>query len=721
MNKLSRFSLILLLAAWHHTPALAYAYVNSDDRGKELLAAPLNDFDFDVQYLVANPSLRLKAVEDPDKPFEPRLVMSRDLRREYELGRLSADDAVKVTRMRNSANASEAYAEGVGLQEGLRLYTAGAVAFDKYDFTAAQSFFGRASNLPGADPAYRVWSEYMLGRTEARLGHAELAERALMATRQLVIDGAPDPVGLGVASYGAQARLLLTEAGGLLGEQDFTLGKPGRSTLLQRAMDLYVQQAATGSTSAANSLHILCKEIQHEPADTVVLDGSELARQVFLLYMLEYGGRWNGPANAVDRLKSLLPRFSTTMPDFASQLADAAYRVGDLTLAETYARQSDSAMALWTRAKLALARDQRDQAWDLLQQAMHMVKVESEQPSLGPDAIRALNRDAGQLAAARGDFEAALTSFRTAQDWDDAAYIAEQVLTAQELRNYVDGSVNEPATAEAQSQWRYSDPPADPQIDLHLRALLGRRLIRTGETYDVAKYFNHHAEAKCTIFDTNVSCNARLLTQFPTDQFDLVTAYIGYQDTVAHARGVKAADALYHMAILERYMPDTLFNREMPSSHIDVPTASRNLTVDTFMGLDEIERVNTSAGESKIDETPRRLVGAHLMQAADDLPPSSQAYAAVLCFGMDWTSAVSEQSANAFYRRYLAAGSPGAWTAHFGNNCPQPDFAEAASSDPRHRAVYWLRHHRSFIFVCSSAGALLLLGLLAVRLARRPA
>jgi cellulose synthase operon protein C len=90
------------------------------------------------------------------------------------------------------------------------------------------------------------------------------------------------------------------------------------------------------------------------------------------------------------------------------------------------------------------------------------------------------------------------------------------------------------------------------------------------------------------------------------------------------------------------------------------------------------------------------------VHAADLLPPRSQAFAAVLCHATSWMMDTAKTDGNEFesgvlvhqlYRRYLKEGPHVAWAAHFGRDCPEPNF-ESAARLPRTLA---LRHARHFV------------------------
>ena len=65
-------------------------------------------------------------------------------------------------------------------------------------------------------------------------------------------------------------------------------------------------------------------------------------------------------------------------------------------------------------------------------------------------------------------------------------------------------------------------------------------------------------------------------------------------------------------------------------------------------------------------------------QAADLLPPKSQAYAAVLCNAASWVIKRDAKTGRALYQRYINTGTRYPWAAKFGYDCPAPDFAAVA-------------------------------------------
>ncbi|MGL1779434.1 hypothetical protein ACSTG7_23725, partial [Vibrio parahaemolyticus] len=65
------------------------------------------------------------------------------------------------------------------------------------------------------------------------------------------------------------------------------------------------------------------------------------------------------------------------------------------------------------------------------------------------------------------------------------------------------------------------------------------------------------------------------------------------------------------------------------------------------------------------------------MKSADALPARSQAFAAVLCQGVNFVY-YDQPRAEQLYLRYVKEGAAVPFSADFGQNCVEPDFAAAA-------------------------------------------
>src|SRR5271154_1206383 len=113
---------------------------------------------------------------------------------------------------------------------------------------AAQRF-DALLQLPPSDRLRATWAAYMLGRIYALAGDGDKAAAHFQLTRTLAMQGAPDPSGLAVASYGEEARLHLKRAESYFITPN-NLPKERSDDYVREmsaAVWLYAQQAAVGS------------------------------------------------------------------------------------------------------------------------------------------------------------------------------------------------------------------------------------------------------------------------------------------------------------------------------------------------------------------------------------------------------------------------------------------------------------------------------------------
>jgi hypothetical protein len=103
--------------------------------------------------------------------------------------------------------------------------------------------------------------------------------------------------------------------------------------------------------------------------------------------------------------------------------------------------------------------------------------------------------------------------------------------------------------------------------------------------------------------------------------------------------------------------------------------ANDELKVGPLVAEDEVKRQQASAAQPDQRYHYRFVATALASKAADNLPHTSQAFAAVLCEASGWNSSIEEQSA--IYQRYVKEGPYVEWAADFGHQCPYPDFENA--------------------------------------------
>lgn len=391
------------------------------------------------------------------------------------------------------------------------LYLRGAFSYWKNDFITAREYWRELLALPAAERQhYTVNAAYMIGRTYvpddprdrgtpvrySRHDESMLESvRWFQQTREAAAAGFDDLSGLSQASLGWEARAW------------FFNGDDAK------AIRLYLQQHACGDDkSAMLSLRAVASSaLEHTAWDAQSAPDSETAgaleklaqdepsRRVLTLYVLARFGSspwWSGSAEK--RNERMARAWAATLekcklrdvPD-TDRLAWLAYQAGYYELAETWLRSAsaDSVPANWIRAKLAL------RAGDSQGAETFLAKVTAS-PALLGEARPVAWADLGRVRMGRSKFTDALDAFMRGGHWEDSAYIAERVLTLDEVKSYVDSHEFSETGA---SRFLNQDSDGD-NMDGHweknfdrmmfsLRHLLARRLARANCNDFAGKYF----------------------------------------------------------------------------------------------------------------------------------------------------------------------------------------------------------------------------------------
>ncbi|WP_386066319.1 hypothetical protein ACFJIW_17500 [Tahibacter sp. UC22_41] len=720
-------SLALATALWSF-PGLAcgpdFPHELLTDRHASVYDLVEGTFDFEAAQLVPRPANAFKPSENLwEAPGESRETVEKE-----ELGE---DGWAKAQAMRESADDAAAWAAGEGLAQDVRLYLAGARAFQAGETEVARRRFEAVLALPADQRSRRgVWAQFMLGRVRlafdvhydadqlaaiaAGKGAADPAVVAMdkitqaaaadfQAVRAAVAAGAADPLGLAVASYGEEAQLHLA--------RDETAA----------AVKLYAEQAAQGSASGRASLLFVARGLFADEATLQKALADPLLQRLLAAYVYtrsneliyasgeEPESAGDGAADAAQAAteanagKAMLERYYTAVAASTGEIggvdrvAAAAYRAGRYELAAKLAPRSETAMAWWVRAKLALRAGDDKAAADAYVKASQAFPrsedwgpvpqegydYEGLAPACRVDGERAV------LALGRGDYAEALTLFHAGkgQYWMDEAHVAERVLSVDELKQFVDARVPAPTTAAKPDEngWVARSP------DEQLRALLGRRLLRVGRYAEAAAYF-------------------------PPDLRDKAADYANARTDAAKLKAIERSEALYRAARLAResgmellgleLAPDAaVFDGAYEWSEPELDKQDKKL-----VGTDEAQRLVASQPQP-VQRFHYRFVAADLAnQAADLVPARSQAFAALLCSATGWVINGDSALAQRYYRRYLADGPYLAWAGNFGTAgyaCPAPDFA-AAEKRRKFEQMRWAKQvlRRAAPFVAAGLGAI---------------
>ncbi|HOX06822.1 MAG TPA: hypothetical protein PK280_10500 [Planctomycetota bacterium] len=329
-----------------------------------------------------------------------------------------------------------------------------------------------------------VWAAFMIGRSlldEEGAGW-EKAIPWFEKTRALAAEGFADSLGLAAASWGWQARAELHRK------------RHGE------AIRLYLEQLAAGDGTAVQSLQTAAGSVLDSGPEALKAAAADsAARAVVTAYLVSRGG----PFHRVDEKQArawLAAVEGAGKEAFtgADRLAAAAYQLGDMDGAGRWLERApdDSPSANWLRAKLLMRAGKLDAAAGLLARASRGFPQDErwedrlggltagEEPSGCFSARELVRGELGVLQLARRHYSEALDCLARGGYSLDAGYVAERVLTLDELTGYVDANWPEPrqqAALPERCEFRHGGGGG-----LWLRWLLARRLVRAGR-FDAAR------------------------------------------------------------------------------------------------------------------------------------------------------------------------------------------------------------------------------------------
>jgi hypothetical protein len=454
------------------------------------------------------------------------------------------------------------------------------------------------------------------------------------------------------------------------------------------AIALYAQQAALGSAFGRTSLLEVARDIVHDAKRLQRAVSDPLSQRLMIAYFYSRADelKWDASAeggtkpvpNAIETFLKALEQAGLDEVEGADRLAALLYRQGNYDLAKRIAAKSDAPLAHWVRAKLALRDGDMAKAAEAYAAASkgfprdELWQAPGTQSYYPFDALQPACRVAGERGAlelSRGEYVAALTHMYDASDvyWADAAYVAERVVTVDELKAFVDTKV--PAAPVVQPTDGSS--PAMTRANL-LRALLARRLLRADRYEDALRYFD----------DAQIKAKAQAYADARR------AAEKG--DRIAQARGwFRSAEVARQdgMEILG-YEMDPDFNSYGGSFDLnwqgDDGAARKDLVLpEKWSGKDEAQRLAASVAVPLKRFHYRFVAAEFAAKAADQLPPRSQAFAAVLCAATGYVLHDDQQLGEKYWLRYVKQGPYVPWAANFGLQCQAPDFDAA---DKRLRA-----------------------------------
>ncbi|MEI8387800.1 MAG: hypothetical protein WCG76_09380 [Verrucomicrobiota bacterium] len=438
-------------------------------------------------------------------------------------GRIKPPDQAKATQQHADARAflSSARGDNAGplpeeFDSEFADYHKGALAYlrGKGHWDEARQAWESLLKRPDSERHFRsVWAAFMLGKMALKSGSSD-AVKWFQTTRELAKDGFADSLGMAADSYGWEGR------------SEYKQDHP------EKAARLFLTQLAAGDESAVVSLKALIPDrvpvegmLNYGPEDADPANMTDeqkraeddtlpalrraaadpLLRRLVTAHILstatadgyfdeqsrkaarQRGERW---VNVVNEAKP-------GKVEDAEYLGWVAYNNGAYKEASRWLKMADAQApaACWLRAKLQLREGQTHDAAKSLSAALVAIRAPAQYTGWKPASSGEENsfftgwggtwtlgqRAGGELAQVRlalNDFIQALDTFLSARLWEDAAYVAERVLTSDELKAYVDKLPASSGTTE--------NPEEDPTPKL--RFLLGRKLVRENRTAEAKAY-----------------------------------------------------------------------------------------------------------------------------------------------------------------------------------------------------------------------------------------
>ena len=692
-----------------------------DNRAETLKQMPDPSFAFEVAHLAPAPA-------DAPKPSGWKLTSNQqdaeyagfrngqtmgDFERNLvESQMLSPAQMQEIAAVRAAETDEDAAEAGKDLPRDVFYYALGASDFLGDNLDDAMDELRQSVEAAKDRPtAHAVWAEFMIGRILDARGDQPGADNAFAQLRHMVQAGAPDPLDVAIASYGEEARVLVQAADRikLAGSKDW---QAARADLLMKAVRLYALQNAVSPGAGEDSMLVMADEILFDPYDLDNTISDDLTRTLVVDYAISRGegyedsgghdntfifdnayraiGAFDKAAlrqvpkefDPVGNLLSTLESHGITAADGADRLAVLAYRAGRYDLAQGYARRSKTPLALWIQAKLAVRSGDNKAAAGFYAQGVAAL-AETSQPPLQPEIQTRIRGEQSVLTLSRQDYTGALAQLypEAGTYWGDVAYLAERVLTLDELKAFVDHTV--PAIPDpSKPETGFEEFPRDAVIFSNVpaltRELLARRMVREGNAEAAIPYFSGKNQ-------------------------ELARQYDAALKAVAHASDrVTHAEALYRQAAIERHNGLELMGYEAdPDYEIYDGGFGEGLGQTSVFGYQpkdgqppSFDAAFTSAGEAKRFGVSaaipneryhyRYVAEQHTLAAADLLPPRSQAFGAVLCKAASYVGYRDDVLVASIYQRYVREGAYMPWAAKFAADCPQPDFEEARHFEVRH-------------------------------------
>jgi len=426
------------------------------------------------------------------------------------------------------------------------LYIEGAVAYHNNNFDVAIRKWKELLHLPESQRRYRsVWAAFMIGKAYLSMRKQDEAIKYFEMARKYSADGLKDSLNLSLESYGWQA----------LAEYE--------NKNYPESIKHYLKQLDI------NSLSWLCGRIfvlDDEEFGEMVKDDS--TRKVLIAWAVSRPS-WTYWYRTIDDdpqqniyaklLHAIRKIDKKKNVENADRIAWLFYNHGDFAGAKEWLTMADGAspLAEWIDSKLLLREDKIDKAIAKLQKLIPLFEKNNEWNMFyktdKADVARTISSEIGVLQLRRQDYITAFdTLIKGGAYWEDIAYVAEKVLTTQELEEYLkqrsDG-------LDVKLEWYYPSNLENPTVYNALRYLLARRFARDDKWDRALEYmptvFTRHWDERTRSDEGYAMYEQKYETFSPKDKLKDLHEYIKKTENAKLSRKERAK-GYYEAALLMR-------------------------------------------------------------------------------------------------------------------------------------------------------------------------
>jgi len=704
---LATVGMALCLVGGLHATGYFGPYIYLDDGGKNVAGSPefywglevrriSRDFHPPEKLVVSKEAAQINEEEERTKKTSENTTETdlKDFDSAVQEARIKPADAAKAKEQHKQARAAlDATASGTPtplpaeFDSEFADYHKGAAAYLNQQWDEARAAWENLLKRPEQDRHYRtVWAAFMLGKVALKEKDFPTATQWFQRTRELAKAGFADSSGLAAESYGWEGRA------------EWKQDHPEKAALL------FMNQLALGDASAVVSLKAVIpdrepasgllnygpepeerekwtdeqkrEEEQKETAKLKVAAQDPLLRRLVTVHILATAvspdyyyteGLKKEGVNRSARWFNIIQQANLSRVEDGEYLGWISYNAGDYKGAAHWLELSkaDTAAALWLKAKLQLRAGKFADATNTMARAVEIMKTSPAYTSHEGEewatedlfakgeywgfASRA-SGDLGGLRLARGDFVQALDVLFRGQLWEDAAFVAERVLTTNELKQYVDAL---PTT----------EPPKEGEdYNKKLRYLLGRRLVREDRYADAEQYLPQPYDKVLEKYVKALKDGANeKLSKTERAHALFTAAWLARYDGMELMGTEGAPDAFAESGSFE--MPDLAkerrsgayqtiaYDKEGKASYDENGNPKmKSVPAVLKASAKEIQRLNTNKISPDIRFHYRLIAGALAMKAAALLPDNSEELADIVNQAGMWVKDRDEKVANRYYQ-----------------------------------------------------------------------